>query len=158
MLLTPHTVVGLAIGTTIQNPYIAVPLSIASHFAGDLMPHWDFYSGTKKEERIVGWRPLALMADLALGIALGLILTLYVLWVIKSPPLAVNVFLCGVASVLPDALEAPYIYMKNEPKPITFLASIQSKLQFQAPLPWGVISQLLIMALSFLVILSSLGL
>lgn len=158
MLLTPHALVGIAIGTTVQNPYIAVPLSIASHFAGDLIPHWDFFSGTKKEERRVGWRPIALMADLVLGVAIGLTVTLYILWVKKQPPLALNIFLCGIGSVLPDVLEAPYIYMKDEPKFTTAIAKVQSKLQFQAPLPWGVISQTLVMFLSFLIIASSLGL
>jgi len=158
MLLTPHTFVGLAIGATIQNPFVAVPLSIASHFAGDLIPHWDFYSGTKKEERIKGWRPLAVMGDLVLGVAVGLIATLYTLWIIKNPQLAVNIFLSGIAAVLPDVIEAPHIYMKNEPKLVKSIASVQSKLQFQAPLPWGIISQILVMGISSCVIARSLGL
>ena len=158
MLLTPHAFVGIAIGTTIQNPYIAVPLSVASHFVGDLTPHWDFFSNTKKEERLVGWRPIALMADLVIGVAIGLSITLYILWVLKTPDIALNAFMCGVGAVLPDAVEAPYIYMKKEPKLIGALAKVQSKLQFQAPLPWGVISQLLVVASSSLIILSSLGL
>ena len=158
MLLTPHTFVGLAIGATIQNPFLAVPLSIVSHFVGDLVPHWDFYSGTKKEERIRGWRPLAVMADLVLGVAVGLTTTLYVLWVIKNPPLALNVFLSGIGSVLPDVIEGPHIYMENEPKIVKSIAGIQSKLQFQAPLPWGVISQVLVIGVSSWILLHSLAL
>ncbi|MBD3366071.1 hypothetical protein GF360_01875 [candidate division WWE3 bacterium] len=158
MLLTPHTMVGIAIGATTQNPLLTVPLSIASHFAGDLVPHWDFYSNTKKEERIVGWRPLALMADIALGIAIGLTTTLYALWVLKNPMLAINVFLGGVGAVLPDVIEAPHIYMKEEPKFVEAVAKVQSRLQFQAPLPWGIISQVLVMLISFLISANSLGL
>jgi hypothetical protein len=123
-----------------------------------MVPHWDFYSGTKNEERRVGWRPLAVMLDLIIGVSLGLTVTLYALWVIKEPSLALNIFLCGIGGVLPDAIEGPHIYMEKEPKLVKTIAGIQSKLQFQAPLPWGIISQLLVMAFSYLIILSSLKL
>jgi len=158
MLLTPHTFVGVAIATAIPNPYIAVPLSFAMHFAGDMIPHWDFFSNTKKEERLVGWRPLAVMADLVIGVAVGLIFTLYTLWVLRNSSLAINIFLCGIVSVLPDALEGPYIYMQSNPKILRWLVKIQSKMQFQAPLPWGVITQIFVIFVSLSLILSSIRL
>ena len=154
MLLTPHTFVGVAIGVAIPNPFIAVPLSFIMHFVGDRIPHWDFYSNTKKEERLVGWRPVAVMFDLVVGVAVGLITTLYALWVLKNSPLALNVFLCGIASVLPDVFETPYIFGKNEPRVLSYLTSFQRKIQFQAPLPWGIISQILIVVASLILILS----
>jgi hypothetical protein len=147
---------GLAIGATVANPFIGVPAAILMHFAGDLVPHWDFYSNTSNEERRVGWRPLAVMADLILGVALGLTCTLFALWVKNDPSLAMNIFLCGIGSVIPDALEGPHIYLHKEPKILKLISSTQSKLQFQAPLPWGIISQLLIMFFSLLVISNSL--
>ncbi len=156
MLLTPHTMVGLAIGTTVSNPIIGVPASILMHFIGDLVPHWDFYSNTKNEERRVGWRPLAVMADLALGISVGLTTTLFALWVKNDSGLALNILLCGIGSVLPDALEGPHIYFHNEPKLLKLVSRTQSKLQFQAPLPWGILTQLLVMTFCALIILNSL--
>ncbi len=158
MLLTPHTFVGMAIGVSIQRPELAVPLSIAMHFLGDLVPHWDFYSHTTKEERRKGWRPIAVMADLIVGVAAGLVTTLYALWVLKDTPLALNIFLCGIAAVLPDALEGPYIFMDKEPKVLQGFTRLQRKMQFQIPLPWGAISQVLVIAISLLVILNSLAL
>jgi hypothetical protein len=154
MLLTPHTLVGIAIATAIPNPLIAAPLSFAMHFAGDRVPHWDFYSNTKKEDRLVGWRPLAVMADLVVGVAIGLTFTLYALWVVKNPNLSLNIFLCGIASVLPDALEGPYIFMKKEPAFLHWLTFMQKKMQFQAPLPWGIITQILVSGLSLFLILN----
>jgi hypothetical protein len=155
MLLTPHTLVGLAIGASVQKPEIAVPISIAMHFLGDLVPHWDFYSDTTKEVRLKGWRPLAVMLDLVLGVAVGLTITLYALWVVGNISLAINMFLCGIAAVLPDALEGPYIFLEKEPKILRPLTAVQRKLQFQAPLPWGVISQVLVAFVSLLVISNS---
>ncbi len=151
MLLTPHTFVGVALGVAINNPFIAVPLSFCMHFLGDKVPHWDFYSNTKKEERVVGWRPVAVMADLALGVVVGLTSTLYALWVMHDSSLALNIFLCGIAAVLPDALEAPYIFMKKEPKILSHITKIQKKMQFQAPLPWGVLTQVLVILTSIFV-------
>jgi len=152
MLLTPHVLVGTVIGLAIQNPLIAVPVSIGSHLLGDLVPHWDFYSHTSKEQRLRGWRPIAVMADFGLAIAIGVLFTLHTLWVMKNPGLTVNVFLCGIGSVLPDALEAPHIYMTKEPRITQFVYSIQHRLQFQAPLPWGIISQIAVCGFSLLLI------
>lgn len=156
MLLTPHTMVGLAIGSTVKNTPLGFFLSVFMHFAGDLVPHWDFYSGTAKEDRRVGWRPLAVMADLICGVAVGLSAVLFSLWVKQSPDVAFRLFVCGIGSVLPDALEGPHIYFSKEPKILRIISKAQGKLQFQAPLPWGIISQLVVLAFSLLIILNSL--
>jgi hypothetical protein len=158
MLLTPHVLVGITVGTAISNPNIAVPLSFGMHFLGDLVPHWDFYSGTKLAERRTGWRPIAVMGDLILGVAIGLTLTLYALWVLGDARIAANIFLCGIAAVLPDAVEAPHIFMDKDPGIIAPIAKLQSKLQFQAPLPWGVLTQIAIMIVCSVLISHSLGL
>jgi len=148
MLLTPHTFVGIAIATNITNPYIAFILAFLSHFLGDKIPHWDFYSNTKKEERTKGWRPLAVMADLAIGVAVGISFTTYFLWNQNNPYIALNVFICGIASVLPDALSSLDLFLGKSNKYLNVLNSIQSKMQFQAPLPWGIITQILVIFLS----------
>ena len=73
MLLTPHTFVGIAIAGVIPNPFIAVPLAFGMHFVGDMIPHWDFYSNTKREDRLTGWRPIAVMGDLEVAVALDVV-------------------------------------------------------------------------------------
>lgn len=149
MLLTPHTFVGIAIATNVSNPVLAIILSFISHFLGDKVPHWDFYSNTKREERVVGWRPIAVMGDLAVGVAVGVAFTCYYLWVKNDPTTALTVFLCGIASVLPDALSSITMVGGKEGKFLKTLNSIQSKMQFQAPLPWGIISQILVIIISY---------
>lgn len=156
MLLTPHTIVGVAIATTVPNPFVAVPLSFLMHFMGDLVPHWDFYTHTDRADRVIGWRPLAVMADLSIGVAVGVTFTTYALWVTKSPPLSLNIFLCGIASVLPDALTGPSLYTSKPPKFFKLIHKIQSKLQTPANLPWGIVSQIIIAVFCLLVISDSL--
>lgn len=153
MLLTPHVLVGVAIAKAVPNPIISVPLSIFLHFLGDLVPHWDFYSNTPKEKRLTGWRPIAVMGDFGIGIAVGLVFSLYALWVKNDSTLALNTFLCGIASVLPDALEAPHIFTNAKIGFVEKLTGIQKRMQTQAPLPWGVLTQFVIVALSLLLIL-----
>lgn len=155
MLLTPHTIVGVTIATSIHNPLVAVPLAFAFHFFGDMVPHWDFYTATTREQRIKGWRPLAVMADLAIGVALGVTFTLQALWVYHDRSLALNIFLCGIASVLPDVLTGPSIYLSKAPKLFNGIHKLQSKMQFPANLPWGVISQLIVSVVCFLLIQNS---
>lgn len=152
MLLTPHTLVGLTLGATIANPAVAVPLSFFMHFMGDLVPHWDFYSNTEFEERRVGWRPFAVLVDLVVAVAIGLTVTYYALWVVKSTDLALNIFLCGIAAVLPDAMEAPHLFLDKNWKPFMLVGRLQGKLQFQAPLPWGILTQIFVMGVSLFIL------
>lgn len=41
MLETPHSILGAAVGAATGNPYLAAPAGVASHFATDVMPHWN---------------------------------------------------------------------------------------------------------------------
>lgn len=155
MLLTPHVTVGLVIARIVPNPLLAVMLSLLSHFLGDLMPHWDFFSKTKKEERLKGWRPIAIMADFGLGIAMGMFFTLNALWVKGSPQLAVTSFLCGIFAVTPDVLEAPYLFMNKTPFGLERLLALQRKMQVQAPFLIGISTQLAVIATSLLFLTSN---
>jgi hypothetical protein len=156
MLLTPHVLVGTAIASIVPNPVVSVPLSIAFHFLGDMVPHWDFYTDTTREQRSKGWRVIGVMGDLGLAVAAGMYFTCYFAWVIKDPSLSVNAFLCGIGSVIPDALTAPYIYRENGVNIVSdAIHKIQSKMQFPAKLPWGIITQIAVSLFSFLVIANS---
>jgi len=152
MLLTPHTIVGVTVAASITNPLIAVPLSFLLHFAGDFLPHWDFYTNTTKEQKISGWRPLAVMLDFGVAIALGLSSTLYALWVLNDTAFALTVFLCGIASVLPDALTGPSIYMKDAPTFFKLMHSFQRKINNSANMFYGILTQLAVVLTCFVLL------
>lgn len=161
MLLTPHTMVGIAIGATVSEPHVAVPLAFALHFAGDLVPHWDFFTGIPLQDFNKGYRPVAIMADIALGVAVGIYFTLHALWLNNNPSLAATIFLCGIAGVLPDAMSAKVIYGNGVEKKnsiFNLVFRIQEKLQISAGLPWGIITQLGVMLVAFLATSHSLAL
>ncbi len=149
MLLTPHTIVGITVASSIYNPLVAAPLAFLLHFAGDVLPHWDFYTNTTKEQKISGWRPLAVMLDFGMAIAVGLTATLYALWVLQDALLAANIFLCGIASVLPDALTGPSIYMKDAPKFFKMMHAFQRKINNSANMFYGIITQVAVVLICF---------
>ncbi|NMB70314.1 hypothetical protein GYA27_03885 [candidate division WWE3 bacterium] len=158
MLLTPHALVGIAIASTVPEIPIAVPVSFVMHFMGDLVPHWDFYTHTTREQKLNGWRPIAVMADLVIGVATGTFFTLYALWVLKNPYLAANIFLSAIASVLPDVLTGPALYMDKAPLPFRWMYAIQKRMQFPAELPWGIFTQVVVAVFCLGLILGSLTL
>jgi len=41
MMGSPHLLAGAAIGATARRPWLAYPLAFASHFALDMVPHYD---------------------------------------------------------------------------------------------------------------------
>lgn len=144
MLLTPHVFVGLTLASSIPNPFVSVPMAFVMHFLGDKVPHWDFFSNTKMEERLKGWRIFAVIGDIMLGLAVGLTATYFALWKLNDSKLALNFLLCSFASVLPDALEAPHLFFGFNDPFTRALLFVQHKMQFQAKLPWGIISQIVV--------------
>lgn len=41
MLLTPHAIVGAAIGSQLDRAWMVAPIAIGSHFILDAVPHWE---------------------------------------------------------------------------------------------------------------------
>lgn len=148
--------VGISVAYALQNPFIAPPLSLLLHFVGDVLPHWDFYTHTTKEQKTTGWRPLAVMADFGLGVAIGVTATLYAMWVLRDTTLALTVFLSGVMSVLPDVLTGPSIYVKNANSIFKKMHEFQRKLNTSAPLVVGVLTQLVVASVSVALLVNSL--
>ncbi|KKS31319.1 hypothetical protein A2380_02940 [candidate division WWE3 bacterium RIFOXYB1_FULL_43_24] len=125
------------------------------HYLGDLVPHWDFFSNTNEEQRVSGWRPLAVAGELSLAVAAGTASVLYALWVADDAALALRMLICGIGGVIPDLLSGLTLYLKNANGLLKINNRVQAKLQFQAPLPWGIFTQILVSVFSVLVILGS---
>ena len=49
MTATAHALIGASLAVKITNPYIGLPLAIASHFVADMIPHWDAGTNHKKK-------------------------------------------------------------------------------------------------------------
>ena len=104
MVLTPHILVGAALGASISNPVMAVVGAFALHFALDAIPHWDYdiYSSRKKAALKVG-------ADLAIaGITI-----LLLIWRMPIEQ-QINTLIGGFFGVLPDGFLFLSFIFKNK--------------------------------------------
>lgn len=124
---------GAAVGGATGNPFLAVPTGIASHYAGDMLPHWN-------PEWPFQSRGEYALATIDFLVALALVPLLYVLFP-DRPEIAIGAF-CGC---LPDILSAAFLVLK-----ITWLGwlmpahiKIQNEVSLRAGLwPQGVVSLL----------------
>ncbi|OIO47335.1 MAG: hypothetical protein AUJ32_03295 [Parcubacteria group bacterium CG1_02_40_82] len=100
MLLTPHILLGAAIGSKISSPSLVFALSFASHYFLDALPHYEYdISGLKKKkaEKKLLFEFLKLTADFCFGAGLALLLV----W---NSPFRTGAILGMLSSLVPDAL------------------------------------------------------
>ena len=118
MILGTHAIVGAAIGSLMpDHPALAFAGGIASHFAIDAIPHWDYplraisvkpnSSAMKLNWSLV--RDLGLIAiDAGVGLAIAV-------WLYASPTAALAVLLAALGAMLPDPLQFAHRLYPREP-------------------------------------------
>lgn len=147
MLETPHVVVGAAIALKVGNPALSIPLAFGSHFLLEQIPHWNPHLNTemRKFGKITPSTTRIITADAVLSLALGGYIASQ-----KLPDLfGVGVVLAACFfSVLPDLVEAPYFFLKFKSPFLTRWITFQKKLQSDATLFPGLITQILTVILA----------
>lgn len=132
MTATAHALVGGAIAASIQNPAIGLPLAAASHPLLDMIPHWDFGIGWKKKTKVL------IFTQSILDLGLGLLLTYLIFGSrVEFLYLASAVFLSEVW----DILMMPYLLLKSKRQPFYLFYKVQSELNKNIRLPWGILTQ-----------------
>jgi hypothetical protein len=145
LILATHAVVGAAIASLIPNhPFGALVAGIASHFAIDAFPHWDYrlrsmFRGAEKGA--------ALPIDIGLVIDLGLIgldaclgLALAI-WLFSTPATIATILLGALGGMLPDPLQFAHRLYPHEP--LRSLQRFHSWIHSKTKLAWplGVTTQ-----------------
>ena len=132
MTATAHALVGGAIAASVANPAIGLPLAAFSHPLLDMIPHWDFGVGWKKKSK------LRILTQSALDLYFGLLIT-YIIFGsrVEFVYLASAVFL----SLVWDILMMPYLILKKKIQPFYLFYKIQSELNKNIRLPWGILTQ-----------------
>ncbi len=153
MLETPHVALGIAVAKTVPNPLISIPLSFAGHFLLDMIPHWNPHLNTeiKKFGKLTNNTLFIIGLD-----ALSAILFVYFSYNFFShdPLLSSSILFSSFASVLPDAIEAPYYLMGIKNKFLNYWIKFQKSIQADANLFWGIVTQVAVLALSAFYIFS----
>src|SRR5689334_22883185 len=99
MLETPHVAVGVAIASKFPNPWVAIPLSLASHFILDKVPHWNphMYTETKKFGRPAKSSTTLALIDIGVAFVLG---SSFAYSALPNYNLAILILACSLSSVL----------------------------------------------------------
>ena len=133
MLETPHVALGAAIASKIPNPFISIPLSLASHFLLDITPHWDphinreikkFGKPTKRSVNII-------RVDSVIALALGTAIAIHS----GNPWQFLNVMACSFVAVLPDVVEIPYYFFRRKDNIVEKWIAWQKSIQNDVA-PW----------------------
>lgn len=138
MTATAHALIGASLAVKIANPILAIPLAILSHFIADLVPHWD--AGTNHKQKSLNRLKLEAAADVLLGFAL-----VYLIFRNLADP--VYLFVMVIAAQSPDWLEAPSWMFNIKIPPFSWLDWLGHKLQTRMQLPWGLVTQVIIVGL-----------
>ena len=99
MGITPHMLVGAAIGSQSSSLWVVFSLGFISHFILDFLPHWDYLDTIKID------KPSHLI-KIFLDTVLGSLLVLILIWLYPQNILMIMTGL--VAVLLPDCLEFLY--------------------------------------------------
>lgn len=147
MLLTPHTLAGLVIAYEVKDPLLALPLALASHFALDLIPHWDFLAGVKEVTGVIKKR---ILGDFLVALTLGLWICLR-----QLPDVASfwRFIFCAFLANLPDGLEMPKSIFGKDLLVSRLIYRFQHVFHRRAPYPIGLLPQAILIGLALLLLL-----
>lgn len=142
MVITPHMLVGAAVGAHSPNLWSAFILGLFSHFLLDALPHWDYLKKVKISNPDH-------LKKIGLDFILGGLLVLFLTW---SSPQKLFILVALGAALLLDCLEA--IYYNFNIKWLRPLSLIHHKIHFQKRLCfWSGLPLMLIVSLLALLIL-----
>ncbi len=129
----------MVIAAIIPNPWVGLPLAFLSHFGVDMLPHWNWEPDA---------RPLSL-----LGIVLDLILLeILVAYLAFRSPLQLGIAAGAFFAILPDLVEAPYIFLGFNNRYLKKLCDFQKNIQNKTSILPGIITQIILSAICLLIL------
>lgn len=157
MFITVHAAAATIIGKSIPNPFLAFLVGVLSHFVLDIIPHGDSKMGKKfwgqKLKFLQAKGDLKFMA--LYGSIDSLVLAFLLMFLFKNFEFtrADNVIWAIVGSIIPDVTVA--IYKLKNFKIITWFFNLHNKnhniivnkLDFDLPLQYGVLMQIVVLAI-----------
>ena len=143
VLETPHAIVGAAIATKVVHPALAIPLSFASHFILEKVPHWNPHLNTETEKygRPTKRSTTIVIIDATVALVSGSYIAYRAL---PNTALAITILASCFFSVLPDIIEAPYFFLGVRNKAVKRWITFQKSLQVDTEVIPGLLTQLMI--------------
>lgn len=141
MTATGHAVIGTIIAAKIGNPYLAIPLALASHLAADAFPHWDTATNRDKKSR------KRVFTDSFIDVVISLSLPLFLGPYLNPSIHYAYMYLIVFISQFFDWATAPYFFFKQHYAPFTWPYILQKIFDNPLDKPWGIIGQVTILLL-----------
>jgi|GEM_PF-297331 len=110
MLSISHTLTGAFIASKLPHPALYIPLTLASHYFEDWVPHWDVGTGLSNGKRKRKTAFLLEIVDLAISLA-----AIYYFWQSGQNEIQYHIWIGAFVGLVPDFLEAPRNFLKWEP-------------------------------------------
>lgn len=124
MILASHVIVGVAVARVFpSHPALAFSAALASHYAMDAIPHWDYHLLSTKmdldnpinDDITIDRNFISdlkkILFDMVLGTSVSFLLFYFFL-----PGASVGIFIAGiVGGVAPDILQFAYFRLRREP-------------------------------------------
>ncbi|MBI4079257.1 MAG: hypothetical protein HY429_03085 [Candidatus Levybacteria bacterium] len=142
MTATAHALIGTVIAAKVQNPYLAVPLALASHFVADLIPHWDI--ATNKRKKSKG----RMFNEALIDVLFGFFISYFLIFFLFPATNLLYAFWVIVVAQLPDWLFAPYYFFGI--KQMKWAYTLGKATNTDLDLPWGIVGQAIIVLLLIL--------
>lgn len=150
MTATGHALVATLIVAKIPNPYISLPLALASHFACDLIPHWD--AGTHHREKTRE----RLFSEAALDVIISVITSFVLYSNVLGQSNYVLLYIAVFLSQFPDWITAPYLIFHTKNSLVSWskqMYKVQHELNARIESPfWGTLTQVITVLLLYILL------
>ena len=107
MIFVTHALVGAAIGSKINNPWIIIPVVLAVHYLMDGFRHGEYIDDRKDNVKNTWWK---ISIDLSFGL---LIIFSFIYFKYSDPKIIFNILLGSFFSMFPDLLTLIYFWRKD---------------------------------------------
>lgn len=140
MLSIPHSLTGAFIASKVGHPGLYIPLTLASHYLQDWIPHWDCGTGLSSGKRKRSTAIILELFDLAFSVAL-----IYFFFQYGKSEIQWHIWLGGLFGIVPDLLEAPRNFLKWEPWFLKPINSFHAQFHESIPVIWlGLLPQVIV--------------
>ncbi|MCA9369772.1 MAG: hypothetical protein H6774_02935 [Pseudomonadales bacterium] len=151
MLSIAHATTGAFMAHLLPNPALYVPLTLASHYFQDWIPHWDCGTGLSSGKRTKRTAIMLELVDLALSVTV-----IYFLFQQGEATMQYHVWLGALIGILPDLLEAPRNFLRWEPRFLQPINRFHARFHESIPsIPLGLFPQ--VVTLTAIWMLTSIG-
>lgn len=139
MVITPHFLIGAAIGSRINNWVLITVLAIISHIILDKIPHWGYGGGAFK--RFASTKSYKVLFTFLFKIAIDALIAIFIVLSIAKYKEMINisylapVLFGSLIAILPDVFLGSFklIYIKTNKPSITFIDNYKKIIHHSRP-------------------------